>query len=392
LKRCRFVDIRGIRILNAPNYAISLLGSDYAVIDGVTILNAFADGIDPDSCKNVRIANCHIESVDDAIVPKASFSLGERRVCENISVTNCYLSTRCNGFKLGTESGGGFKRIAVSNCVISGLKGKSPALSGIALESVDGGDLDGVTVSNITMVDVRAPIFVRLGNRGRDMDTPIAGTLRNVNIDNIVAARASLACSVTGIPGHPAENISLSNIRIHFIGGNQRQPSETPVSEEEARYPESVMFGALPAYAFFCRHVDGLALSNIYVSYAPGFWRLTTKTYRDIDWSWDDTPPSLSEPGDAGHAMFCGDIHGLRLDGWRAQPSGDGAAVLRLIDVREALLRGLFAREDTKILLEVGGPASADIRLAESPVTEGITAVSLLEGTDPTAIRIESRP
>ena len=117
LKRCKYVDIFGIHILNAPNYAISLLGTDFVNIDGVTILNAFADGIDPDSCRNVRISNCHIEAIDDAIVPKTSFSLGERRSCENITVTNCFLSTRCNGFKLGTESGGDFRRIAVSNCV-----------------------------------------------------------------------------------------------------------------------------------------------------------------------------------------------------------------------------------------------------------------------------------
>ncbi|HNT87659.1 MAG TPA: glycosyl hydrolase family 28-related protein, partial [Candidatus Hydrogenedentes bacterium] len=143
LRRCRFVSIRDIHILNAPNYTISLLGTDDVHIDGVTILNGYCDGIDPDSCRNVRISNCRIESIDDAIVPKASFSLGERRACENITVTNCVLSTVCNGFKLGTESGGGFKRIAVSNCVITGYRDNRPAISGIALESVDGGDLDG---------------------------------------------------------------------------------------------------------------------------------------------------------------------------------------------------------------------------------------------------------
>src|SRR5207247_10058288 len=83
LKRCRFVDIKGLRLLNAPNYNISLLGTDYVNIDGVTILNGFADGIDPDACQNVRISNCHIESRDDAIVPKTSFSLGQLRSCEN---------------------------------------------------------------------------------------------------------------------------------------------------------------------------------------------------------------------------------------------------------------------------------------------------------------------
>ena len=125
-KRCRFVDIKGVRLLNAPNYNISLLGTDYVNIDGVTILNGFADGIDPDACRNVRISNCHIESRDDAIVPKTSFSLGERRSCENITVANCFLASRANCFKLGTESGGDFKHITVANCVMSNFAGETP--------------------------------------------------------------------------------------------------------------------------------------------------------------------------------------------------------------------------------------------------------------------------
>ena len=141
-----------------------------------------------------------IESWDDAIVPKASFTLGERRSTENVTVTNCYLATACNNFKLGTESGGDFKRIAVSNCVMDGLKGKRDATSGIAIESVDGSNIDGVVVSNITMVNVCSPIFIRLGNRGRDMDPDVPGTLRNVSIDNVVATNASLVCSILGIP------------------------------------------------------------------------------------------------------------------------------------------------------------------------------------------------
>jgi hypothetical protein len=388
LKRCKFVDISGIRILNAPNYAISLLGTDHVNIDGVTILNAFADGIDPDCCRNVRISNCHIEAIDDAIVPKTSFSLGERRSCENITVTNCFLSTRCNGFKLGTESGGDFKRIAVSNCVITGKKGKSPAIAGIALESVDGANIDGVTVSNITMTDVRAPIFLRLGNRGRDQETPTPGSLRNVIIDNVVATRASLACSVTGIPGHPVENVTLSNIRMEFLGGNPVHPPETPMPEKEDRYPEALMFGPMPAYALFVRHAEGITLSNFDVSYAPNFWRLTTDIYKKITWSDDGAPPSDSEPGAAGHALLFDDVRELAVDGLRAQPSGDGAAVLRFSDVRRALLRGLLAKDGTQTLLEVAGARSAGITLAESALQGAAKPVSLLDGVDAAAVRV----
>lgn len=337
LKRCKFVEIRSVRILNAPNYAISLLGADNVNIDGVTILNAFADGIDPDSCRNVRISNCHIESVDDAIVPKASFSLGERRACENIVVSNCVLSTVCNGFKLGTESGGGFKRIAVNNCVITGHSSNRPAISGIALESVDGGDLDSVAVSNIVMDRVRAPIFIRLGNRGRDMDKPVAGSLTNVSINNIVATRASLACSITGLPYAKVNGVTLSDIRIEFIGGNPRQPDDEPMLELPRVYPEAAMFGAMPAYGLFCRHVDDLVLQNVVFDYTDDFWRLTTDVYRDIQWPEEDGTPSHSEPAAAGHALYCEDIGGWRLDGFQARPSTDGAQTVVLKDVKIAV-------------------------------------------------------
>lgn len=392
LKRCRFVEIRGIRILNCPNYAISLLGTDFVNIDGVTILNGFADGIDPDSCRNVRISNCHIETVDDAIVPKASFSLGERRSCENITVTNCYLSTRCNAFKLGTESGGDFKYITVSNCVMSGLKGYSPALSGVALETVDGANLEGVAVSNLTMVDVRAPIFLRLGNRGRDMEVPVPGTLRNVVISDIVAVRASLACSIAGIPGHNIENVTLSNIRMEFIGGNPRQPSAVPVPELEANYPESAMFGPLPAYALFVRHVENLTLSNINVSYRPQFWRLTTDIYRDIQWPEDESLPSHAEPGEAGHALFIEHAHGVAIDGLRAQPSRDGTALLRFHEVRGAQLRGFLPHAPVETLLEVAGGNSTGIHLYESALQETLKPVSLLEGVAADVVYLSENP
>ncbi|MEK6756581.1 MAG: glycosyl hydrolase family 28-related protein, partial [Bacteroidota bacterium] len=202
LKRCQHVTIKDITIRNAPNYAISLLGTDYVNIDGVNILNGYCDGIDPDACRYVRIANCQIETWDDAIVPKASFSLGVRRAVEYLTVTNCILATNCNAFKLGTESGGGFRHITVSNCVMYSRATGRPPVSGIALESVDGGDIDGVTISNIAMANVQTPIFLRLGNRGRDMDKPIPGTLRNVFISNIVATGANQPCPIVGIPGH----------------------------------------------------------------------------------------------------------------------------------------------------------------------------------------------
>ncbi len=384
LKRCRHVDIKGITIVNAPNYCISMLGTDDVNIDGITIRNAYCDGIDPDSCRNVRISNCDIQSVDDAIVPKASFTLGERRSTENVVVTNCILATECNGFKLGTESSGDFKRIAVSNCVIMGLRGE-PATGGICLESVDGSNIDGVVVSHITMVNVRAPVFIRLGNRGRDMEMPVPGSLRNVCISNIVATGASLASSITGIPGHDVENVTLSNIQIVCAGGGPYCAPDETIPEVEGQYPSADMFQVLPAYGVYCRHVKGILLTDMNLSYDDGFYRLKATRNRDIEWINNAGIPQPSAPGRAGLALFCDDVTALCLDGLRARPSKEDDAVLRLANCRDVLVRGCLAEEGTRAFAEIAGEQTRRIRFTANHLDAAPTAVSILDA-DPAEV------
>src|SRR5262249_32199540 len=139
------------------------------------------DGLDIDCCQNVRVSNCTVNSpTDDGICPKSSFGLGYARATENVTITNCQVSgydmgslldgtfkrtpsryTPTGRIKFGTESNGGFKNITISNCVFSYCRG-------LALETVDGGFLEDVTISNITMRDItNAAFFLRLGDRAR---------------------------------------------------------------------------------------------------------------------------------------------------------------------------------------------------------------------------------
>jgi polygalacturonase len=263
LKLCQRISIRGLTFRDAPNYTISFLGSDYIDIEGVTILNAYADGIDPDSSRYVRIRNCYIDAWDDTICPKASHALGYKRSVENLTVTNCVLTTNSNHFKFGTESGGDFKNIAFTNsaCYHRPVP-EQRHLSGVAIESADGSNIDGVVVSNIVMQDVYNPIFIHLGNRGRGSDTKGPGSIKNVSISDIVAVNSRFPSSVTGIPGSRVERVSLENIQITMAGGEQRPRTLGEVPDPPAKGPECDMFGPLPAYGLYARHVDGLVLKK----------------------------------------------------------------------------------------------------------------------------------
>jgi len=347
LKRCQQVSILDITLQNAPNYNISMLGCDYVDIEGVTIFNGYADGIDPDCCRYVRISNCYIESWDDAIVPKASPSLGEIRPTEHLTVTNCVLTTASNALKFGTESSGDFKNIAFSNCTIFSRPekwGRGPG-SGVSLESVDGSNIDGVVISNIVMVGVRAPIFIRLGNRGRCQSSPTPGTLQNVSIANIVSTGSTVTSSITGIPGHYVRNMTLQNIRISAAGGGEAMnPQEVP--EVISKYPEENMFGPLPAYGLYCRHVRGLRLEGFNLQ--------------------------LEKP-DSRPALITDDVEELDLLSLRAEPGSGDPPVVALQDTKTALIQGARALKGTKTFLMVSGANTQKVHLIGNDFSEAET-------------------
>lgn len=287
LKLCRNVIIRDISILHGGHFAILATGVDNLTIDNIKI-DTNRDGIDVDDCKNVRISNCTVNSpFDDGICPKSSFALGYARVTENVTITNCQVSGYDEGtlldgtyqrtfrnqngtfmptgrIKLGTESNGGFRNITISNCVFDYCRG-------LALEAVDGALLEDVSISNITMRDVsNSPFFLRLGSRSRGpKETTTVGVLRRVMISNVVVYNADpkYASIVSGIPGHSIEDVRFSNIRIYYRGGGTKEQAALDPPEKEDTYPEPTMFGELPVYGFFVRHVKGIEMRDVEVSY-----------------------------------------------------------------------------------------------------------------------------
>jgi hypothetical protein len=335
---CRDVVVEGVTMKDSPMWVQHYLACDDVRISGITVsshVNQNNDGIDIDSCHRVVITGCNIDSGDDAVVLKSTTA----RLCQDVVVSACVLRSSCNALKLGTESNGGFQNIVMTGCTIYNTH-----LAGIALEMVDGGTMDRVIVTDITMTGVGAPIFIRLGNRARpfkeDMDKPGVGSMRNITLSNIEATGANpTGCAIAGLPGVNIENVTLSNIRLSFAGGGTVEQASRTVPEEADKYPEYGMFGRLPAYGLYCRHVDGLKLSNVQLQLAGA---------------------------DRRHAVVLEDVTDATLDGLKAVHSSGAVSTLRLADVRDVLIRGCRPTAAVEVFATVQGVRTGGVTLVSN--------------------------
>lgn len=267
LVNCTNVDVSGIHLKDSPMWVQHYLGCSDVHLHGLTVrstCNANNDGIDIDACERVSISDCNIISGDDSIVLKSTSG----KPCRDVTVTNCVLSSWCNALKLGTESVGSFANIAISNCSIHDTN-----ISGLALEMVDGGTLENISVSGLVMRNVKNAIFMRLGNRARPpyrgAPQPAMGAFRNVTVSGVQADGGDkVGCPIVGLPGHPLEDVTLRDIRVKVAGGGVKADVEREVPEKADSYPEYRIFGVLPASGFYCRHARGLRLHDVQVSLA----------------------------------------------------------------------------------------------------------------------------
>lgn len=283
LKNCRNVVFRDISILHGGHFAILATGVDNLTLDNLTI-DTNRDAIDVDCCRNVRISNCTVNSPwDDGICLKSSYGLGFARSTDHVTITNCYVTggyeegtvldgsykriglgynaPRNGRIKLGTESNGGFRNISISNCVIDDCRG-------IALETVDGGLLEDVAISNVTMRDVTdVPFFLRLGRRMRGPQGVPVGQLHRVSISNVVVSSANSrqAAIVSGVPEHPIEDVRFNQVYILHPGGGTEQDAAVDPPEIVDAYPDPNRFGVIPAYGFFIRHTKGIVMRDVEV-------------------------------------------------------------------------------------------------------------------------------
>jgi hypothetical protein len=280
---CSNLSITGITIKNACGWVQTYERCKNLTLDHIRVeSDAYwnNDGIDVVDCSKVRITNSFVNSADDGICLKSD---GGGFYNDSIYVANCTVRSSASAVKFGTASTGGFR-----NVVIKDIKVFDTFRSAIAIESVDGGMLENVLVDGITATNTGNAIFIRLGHRNKDEHV---GTLKNIVIRNVKVEvpfgrpdekydlrgpdlaffHNIFPSSIVGIPGHPVQNVTLENIQIIYPGKGNDGLAILPlfrlkdVPEVENQYPEFSMFGELPAWGFYVRHVEGLTLKNVTV-------------------------------------------------------------------------------------------------------------------------------
>lgn len=332
---CNDITIEGITLQHPVKWT-----QHYLNCDGVTVrdVKVYAHGgenndlIDIDGSRNVVITGMIGDCDDDGICLKST----GKEIVENVLISNCIIRSRTNPFKAGTDSYGGFRNITITNCYIGpsltngGYSGRDEGLAGIALELVDGGVLENVTISNIVMEEMAAPIFIRLGNRARtykpNMPVRPIGSIDNIKISNVVAKNAGkTGCSIIGEIGHPIKNVSISNVKINFDGGGTLAESLVEKPELVNEYPESTMLGDLPAYGFFVRHVDGI-------------------TFRDVEFSYNEE--------EYRPAMLFNDVKNLKLLNFDAEIADDALGQIVLQNSENVFINGCSPKT-SKIFLRL---------------------------------------
>jgi len=334
---CRGVHVEGVTLRDSAMWVQHYLDCEGVYINDVRVRSRRPhvnnDGIDIDSSRLVRISNCDIDCGDDAIVLKATAATP----CRDVVIANCILSTLCNAFKLGTESVGGFDNIVLTNCEVHNTN-----LAGIALEEVDGGSLGRVSISNVVMRDVGCPIFLRLGNRGRPVTEgdprPGIGAFSGVTIRGVQAtSTTAAACSITGLPGRPVEDVLLDDIRITTQGGGDAALAAREIAERPEAYPEFSMFGPLPAHGLYCRHVSGLSLNRVSLR--------------------------VVKP-DGRPALFADDAENLAISDLKGPGEPAAGALMEFHNVRTARVRETRAVGARQALLRLAGRQCSDIAIA----------------------------
>lgn len=287
--RCRDVRLEGFHYTNSGSWSCHLKNCDGVKVKGISCFNfcnRMNDGLDIESC-NVTVEGCTFDTGDDALCFKTESD--KSFPVTNVVVRNCRMGSICNGIKFGTGSYNTFRDITIENCSlvrpsnafrfdwrksIPGVNNRLCGIAGLALEVVDGGRMENVTVRNLTVEGYQTPIFIRHHHRHE----PKGGEepyLRNILIENVRGtAESRIASSITGVPARKGasarrpRDITLRNVFLVVPGGGTEGDAAVKIPEKDGAYPESFMFGRkpLPAYGFYVRHADNITFENVEIT------------------------------------------------------------------------------------------------------------------------------
>jgi polygalacturonase len=333
--RCRFVKVQDITLVNSAAWVQHYVECEDLLIDGIRVdsfSNKNNDGLNIEGCRRVTVTRCNINSEDDSIVLKTLTA----NPCRDIVISDCIIGGLKSAIKIGTESIGDFENITITNCTIYGTRG-------ISLLAVDGGSINNVTISNISMRDTYAVIVVRLGARmnpysvDENKRPARPGTIKNIMINGIQAIGVTeINDFIAGIPEQAIENISMNNISIGYRGGGTKEDAQRDIPELIDEYPKAKMFGTLPSYGFFIRHVRNISFHDI-----------------RLDFDTDDARP----------ALYCDRVENLELDRIHARSIEDADTLFRFNDVSDAVVRYCRIVGSARAFIELRGGKTKNIVL-----------------------------
>jgi hypothetical protein len=294
-------------VRNAANWTFRVRNCDDVKVTGVSMLNNVravnTDGLQIDSSRNVIISDCRIEGGDDCIVLKTDVANGENPT-ENVTVTNCLLVSAASALKLGTGSSRDFRHCLFTNCVIRDSR------TGIALMQKDGGTMEDIRFSNLTITTLPKwgqglewPIVVDIERRTNA--SPL-GRIRDVSFDGI-AIYSKGRVLVEGMPTGPVTGITFRDVTLHVTGFETIAGGRKPRGGPHGASDDSPDFGAAPA-AFILAHAQDVTFSNVRV-----VW-----------------PDAASAP--ARHALYAKSVRGLQPAGLRATASRANVPAVKLED------------------------------------------------------------
>jgi len=247
--------------------------SDYLTVRNIYLdvkLGSNRDGFDILDCWHLLLEDVTVSTGDDSICIKS----GKRRGVQDVLIRNSnVVASGTNGLKFGTASYGAFKDVRFEDNMVKGVK-----YCAMCVESVDGADISNITFERIDVQDAGNPFFVILGkrsDRATKDDSAKQGTLNTVTFKDIIGKNMNTTWGspITGSnmsdgTKYTLQNINFINVDITYKGGKTTVPTE-PKEYALAQYPESNIFGDLPAYGYYVRHADGVTFTNVTTNVSP---------------------------------------------------------------------------------------------------------------------------